>query len=307
MFKNQMTRSAHHSLTERMRPVIIMLVERQSKLLNEIHSHLLKNECVELLEPVMHLVNAANKASRFDLDVAFWGLGGNRRACMTVLSQMQRKYPSVKCVVYSAGEEIDFVHEALRAGASGYIRDTSPVNRQISAIGRVASVGTYVDCPRVRCSKSDAALLKLEPARVRSGKSTNCDFQRHPKPSAGEVAIPTKLRGADGLAERAMIFIRVNLSPRLKVKTVARTLNSHPSDLERAFRRVYGITVKKHIDISCRELILNRIRLEGCKGYALAREYGFKRDEAFYRWIRRVSGIRFRELSGQYRPRSEKK
>jgi len=300
MLKNRITRSSEASSIERVRPVIIILVEGQSKLLNEIHSHLLKDECIELLEPLTHLVNAAHKASRFDLDVAFWGLGGNRQACMTILSQMQREYPSVKCVVYAASEEIEFVHEALRAGASAYIRDTSPVNGQISTIERVASAGTYVDCPRVRCSKGDAPLLKWEPARVQSGKSSNCDFQRHPKPSAGEIAIATRSRGADGLAERAMIYIGANLSPKLTVKTVAGKLNSHPSDLERAFRRVYGITVKKHIDMSCRELVLDRLRLDGCKGYALAQEYGFKRDEGFYRWIGRVFGMRFRELSAQY-------
>jgi methylphosphotriester-DNA--protein-cysteine methyltransferase len=109
------------------------------------------------------------------------------------------------------------------------------------------------------------------------------------------------------LVEKTQRHIDRNLKPSLSVKVVAAAMNISPPDLDRLFRRAKGITIKKYIDAKCRDEILERLKAPHCKGCALAQEFGFKTDQAFYRWVVRVFGVRFRELSAQSRSKSETK
>jgi AraC-like DNA-binding protein len=106
---------------------------------------------------------------------------------------------------------------------------------------------------------------------------------------------------AGELVDRTQRYIETNLRPSLSVKLVAAEMNINPADLERLFRRARGMTIKKYIDARCKDEIAKKLRAIDCKGCALAQELGFKTDQAFYRWILRVFGIRFRELALQCR------
>jgi methylphosphotriester-DNA--protein-cysteine methyltransferase len=111
----------------------------------------------------------------------------------------------------------------------------------------------------------------------------------------------------DELVEETQRHIERNLNPLLSVKVVAAAMNTDPPDLDRLFRRANGITIKKYIDARCKNEILERLKAAECKGCALAQEFGFKTDQAFYRWVLRVFGIPFRELAAGYRDEVQKK
>jgi methylphosphotriester-DNA--protein-cysteine methyltransferase len=102
------------------------------------------------------------------------------------------------------------------------------------------------------------------------------------------------------LAAKTQMYIEANFKPLLTVKEVACAMGVCAPDLNRLFRRANGITIKKYIDAKCKEAILEKLKASGCKGCALANEFGFKTDQAFYRWIKRVFGVRFGELSVKY-------
>lgn len=99
-----------------------------------------------------------------------------------------------------------------------------------------------------------------------------------------------------GYVREATSYIRNRLSPFLTIKEIASVVRKHPSDLDRMFARVNGMTIKQYIDRLCRKEVENRLRRGITKGSQIAFDLGFRDDQAFYRWIRRVFGIPFRQL-----------
>ena len=114
------------------------------------------------------------------------------------------------------------------------------------------------------------------------------------------------MESTEELAGKAKRYIENNLNPQLSVKVIAVAMNTNAPDLDRQFRRATGVTIKKYIDAKCKEQILERLLSQRCKGCALAQEFGFRTDQAFYRWVQRVFAVRFRDLSAQSRSKSEK-
>ena len=108
------------------------------------------------------------------------------------------------------------------------------------------------------------------------------------------------MKNALELCRRIEAYIEKNPKPSVSVKEIALALRIHPSDLDRTFRRARGVTIKKFIDQKSTKLIETRMSEGFCKGCALAQEFGFSSDQAFYRWIKRVFGIPFRQLSRGY-------
>jgi|GEM_PF-3376230 len=106
---------------------------------------------------------------------------------------------------------------------------------------------------------------------------------------------------SNSLVERAVDYIHSNLRATLSVKEIGEALKSHPADIERAFRRANGKTIKRYIDARCKEKVENRLRVGNCKGYEIGSEIGFRSDLAFYRWIKRVYGFTFKQLQQRFR------
>lgn len=111
----------------------------------------------------------------------------------------------------------------------------------------------------------------------------------------------------EALSEQVKSFVKANLSPALTVKEIAEVMKMHPSDLDRAFRRVTQTTVKKYIDAKCREKIEECMKAGDWKGSQLAMEFGFPTDQALYRWIKRVFGTSLKDLQSLYCTRGSQK
>jgi AraC-like DNA-binding protein len=102
------------------------------------------------------------------------------------------------------------------------------------------------------------------------------------------------------LAEWAVKYIDTHLSATLSVKVMAAASGVDASELERAFRRTYHVTIKSYIDGRLKKVVIDRLRVADCKGCALAQELGFKSDRAFYRWCKHAFGILWREVKARY-------
>lgn len=90
----------------------------------------------------------------------------------------------------------------------------------------------------------------------------------------------------------------VDSNPRatLTVKEIAAAMKSDPAGLDRAFRHSTGKTIKHYIDEKYKEKIDDCLKAGDCRGYEIGDKLGFKSDLAFYRWVKRVYGIPFRQL-----------
>jgi methylphosphotriester-DNA--protein-cysteine methyltransferase len=90
----------------------------------------------------------------------------------------------------------------------------------------------------------------------------------------------------NALADWTVKYIDTHLSATLSVKVIAGAKGADPSDLERAFRRVKGVTIKSYIDARLKEVVMDRLR---------AGDY-----RAFYRWCKRAFGSPWTALKAQY-------
>ena len=100
----------------------------------------------------------------------------------------------------------------------------------------------------------------------------------------------------DVLADQIVRYIDTHLSATLSVKEISAQSKLDPADVERVFRRTKGITIKRYIDKRLKERLEHLIASEERRGYEIGMELGFRSDQAFYRWTKRVCGIPFRRL-----------
>jgi methylphosphotriester-DNA--protein-cysteine methyltransferase len=102
------------------------------------------------------------------------------------------------------------------------------------------------------------------------------------------------------LAEWTVKYIDAHLSATLSVKVIAAAKGVDLSDLERAFRRTYHVTIKSSIDERLKEVVIDRLRAGDCRACDLAEELGFNTDQEFHRWIKRMFCVSFRQLKARY-------
>jgi methylphosphotriester-DNA--protein-cysteine methyltransferase len=96
--------------------------------------------------------------------------------------------------------------------------------------------------------------------------------------------------------EKVKEFIRDNLKATLGLKEISTAFRKDPGDLDRAFRNVEGMTIKRYIDVKLKGKVEQRLADGGVKGYEVAKEFGFLSEQSFYRWSKRVFGASFFKL-----------
>jgi AraC-like DNA-binding protein len=92
-------------------------------------------------------------------------------------------------------------------------------------------------------------------------------------------------------------YIRKNISRPLYVGKIAYELGVDPGNLDRCFRNAYGFTIKQCIDKQKKTKLLKLLANNEKYGYEIAYEIGFRNDLSFYRWVKRVTGRTYTELT----------
>ena len=105
------------------------------------------------------------------------------------------------------------------------------------------------------------------------------------------------------VAKQVLEYIETHLRATLSVKEISRELKLDSGDVERAFRRARGITIKRYVDKRLTERLDYWLGVGERSGYEIGIELGFSSDLAFYRWVKRVSGLSFREVKARARAR----
>lgn len=103
---------------------------------------------------------------------------------------------------------------------------------------------------------------------------------------------------------QAIDFLKAKWLDGKSLKEIARLHRVDAGNLERAFRRQEGVTVKQFLDAKRKEHVLARLSEKKFLGYAIGAELGFANDLAFYRWVRRAFGVSFAELRDRISGRS---
>lgn len=98
---------------------------------------------------------------------------------------------------------------------------------------------------------------------------------------------------------RAIDFLKTNWLAGKSLKEIAHHHRVDAGNLERAFRKQEGMTVKQFVDQKRKEHVRARLADKKFLGYAIGAELGFANDLAFYRWVRRAFGVSFAKLRAQ--------
>jgi len=214
--------------------------------------------------------------------------------------RIRKRRPDAKVVGYTMLNDPQYVTAAFDAGIGGFVVKGSGVDMLGRAIRAVHNGRTFLDPKLLRCQSNNAGtkygatnhaeLMKTSLAMANHGGDRLRPMRTGKRPTRDTCA----------LAEEAKTYIMKNLKPSLSVKAIAAAMNFNAPDLERAFRRTEGMTIKQYIDIQCRAAIVELLKLGNQKGCALAQELGFRTDQAFYRWIKRVFGVPFRQLATKH-------
>lgn len=94
----------------------------------------------------------------------------------------------------------------------------------------------------------------------------------------------------------AIKYIKAHWQDGKSLKEIAGQFGVNPGNLERAFRRSQGITVKRYIDEKRVRFVLAVLSKTRMLGYEIGAKLGFKSDRAFYRWVRHAFGKLYRDV-----------
>ena len=86
--------------------------------------------------------------------------------------QIKAKYPEVKALVLTTYDDDEWVFDAIRAGASGYLLKDTPRDELIKAIRGAASGKTYVDPAVAGKVLEQVSSQQTQPASLITGKLT---------------------------------------------------------------------------------------------------------------------------------------
>jgi DNA-binding NarL/FixJ family response regulator len=242
---------------------------------------------------------AAVKVRRLSPDIVIMDLSLPGSSGLHVMTRILAANSTIKVIIYSMHEDIEFVRASFEAGAKGYVLKSSPPSELLLAIEGVRAGGQHFDKrirPKFRSKNSSRPRLSNV---LKSQDRTRPELSEDKESSLERPARTSIERSGNGLAQDVMNYIEKNPSPLVSVKEIGKVLKIDPSDLERGFRRASGMTVKKHIDSMCKKQITKRVQDGVWKGTQLAEEFGFRSDQSFYRWIRRIFGLSFKDLRDQ--------
>lgn len=101
--------------------------------------------------------------------------------------------------------------------------------------------------------------------------------------------------------ERTINTIKTRWRDGKTLKEIAGRHRVDAGNLERAFHRREGVTIKQFIDQQRRAYLLSRLVDLKLYGHEIGTQMGFPSKRAFYRWVRRAFGISFTTLRVQAR------
>lgn len=100
---------------------------------------------IEVVMDVGDAEGAVDEARRLAPDVVVVDLSMPKAGGLTVIRQIRAARSATAIVVLTRHRDVAFVHEALSAGASGYVLKQSPFSELRRAIEQVFGGGRYVD------------------------------------------------------------------------------------------------------------------------------------------------------------------
>jgi DNA-binding NarL/FixJ family response regulator len=281
--------------SNRKKKIRVFLVDDHPSVLEGLRAYLRTKEHIRVVGEAGDGGAAIRKIDTLQPDIVLMDLSLPQLNGLEVMKKVRDNNPTVKQIVYTMHESDEIARASIQSGAQGYVLKGSSLPKLVHAIERVYAGERFFDptiSERWLSEPSSDVIVLGEPEPYTLLRPNPPITQR-----VGSHRTQGNRKELRALSEQTKSYIEEHLKPSLRVKEVAAAMIIHPSDLERAFRRLEGKTIKKYIDERCKERIMESFACGNQKGCAIAQEFGFETDQAFYRWFRRVYGMPFRQLT----------
>ncbi len=128
------------------RPVKVAIVDDQPLVLAGLRDTLAHSPAVELVGEAQHGAEAVQLARLLRPDVMLMDIGmpGMNGVEATRLIRADTRQPVPHVLILTVFEHDDYVFEALRAGASGFLLKTTPTEKIIEAVTAIFAGGAYL-------------------------------------------------------------------------------------------------------------------------------------------------------------------
>lgn len=271
-------------------------MRRRNRVLQELNEH------IRVVAVTSDQSDAIDMTKQLLPDVVVMQMGHPQMNWRELLRRFHVECGETRLIAYMTNANREFVQTALRFGAAGCVLESSSTRVLRCAIERVHRGKDFFD-PGLSTRRNASSPVPCIGMRHTHMEGTSCVGTSESlvgvsaPDGENQSNSPEEPVGASvAFAGEVTRYVKSNLTPLLSVKEVAAALGKHPADLDRMFRRTCGVTLKRYIDSQCRNLVEARLKGGTVKGYELAIEFGFRTDQAFYRWVKRVFGKCLSEL-----------
>jgi DNA-binding NarL/FixJ family response regulator len=102
---------------------------------------MLRDAGMDVLDTTATAADALASLARSQPQVAIVDLRLTDRDGAELCRLIRQRWPAVACLVYSAGDDVDLIFDAINAGVSGMVYKGSPTSELVDAVGVVAAGG----------------------------------------------------------------------------------------------------------------------------------------------------------------------
>lgn len=200
------------------RVISVLLIDDHPLLLQGIKSHLENAGNIHIVGEARDADQALEQVGRTgpDLAVIDINLAGSSMNGLELAKALADRSPDTKVVVFTMHEEEEYVLEAIRNGASGYLLKDEPVEEILEAIAEVSSGGSYFSS-RISKQMMRAMAEGLQP-------ENQCPLTRRELEVLGWIAeglINKEIADKLGLSVRTIESYRERIMNKLDIHSVA--------------------------------------------------------------------------------------
>ena len=201
-------------------PIRVMIVDDHPLVREGIRSIVAAEDGFEIVAEAGSGEEAVKAAARLHPDVVVLDLSMPGEGGLSAVARLKEVAPAARSLILSVHDHPEYVLEAVRAGAHGYIRkDTSPAELR-QAIRTVHRGEAFFSSP---VAQQLSAAVRQETHREQQGEKLERLTERERQVLAGIAAGSTSKAIAQqlGLSPRTVETYRENLMRKLAIRTVA--------------------------------------------------------------------------------------
>ena len=148
-------------------------------------------------------------AASLEPDLALMDVGMNGMNGITLAGVFHERFPGIRVLMLSMHDNIEYVTQAVRAGASGYLLKDSPASEIVRAIGTVLAGQTFF---------SEAAARMIHASATASPLDRLTPRERDILDALAEGLSSKQIAQQTGLSVRTVETHRLNLKRKLEIE-----------------------------------------------------------------------------------------